>query len=171
VHVTLTPLPPLPTSWLPVPLCVSSLGTPRITRGTGALTSPPVGSSSLAMWCLMSLSSPSPPPPPHLPPPIRTPSLCFPLTRWSSHFYRCLLQVMLPRAPARRLPVTPLALRPARVRRRRPPELLLPLRPQRVRGRRLSHLLRVSPSRCTSTGAVCRRHRCLRHHRGPLLHW
>jgi len=38
VRVTLTPLPLLPTSWLPVRLNVSSSGTPRITRGTVALT-------------------------------------------------------------------------------------------------------------------------------------
>jgi hypothetical protein len=85
-----------------------------------------------------------------------------------------------------RPPVTPLALRPARVRGRRPsvlpwplrstrfrgrrpPVLPRPLRSTRVRGRRLPHLLRVSPSRCASTSAVCGLLRCLRHHRRPLL--
>ena len=60
---------------------------------------------------------PSPPPPPPLR--ILTSPLCFPLTWCSSHLYSCLLQVLLLRAlrrgcaPARRLPVTPLARLPA----------------------------------------------------------
>jgi hypothetical protein len=45
-------------------------GTPRTTRATAALTSPLAGSSSLAMWCLMSSYFPSPPP--HHPPPTLT---------------------------------------------------------------------------------------------------
>jgi len=91
VHVTQTPPPPLLTSWLPVRLSVSSLGTLRITRGTDATTLPLVASSSLAMWCSMSLSFPFPPLP--LPLPLRslTSPLCFLLTRWSSHLYRCFL--------------------------------------------------------------------------------
>ena len=40
VRVTLTPPPPLLTSWRPARLVVCSLGTPLTTRGTDALTSP-----------------------------------------------------------------------------------------------------------------------------------
>jgi hypothetical protein len=48
VRVTLTPRPLLRTSCLPDPLSVSSLGTPRTTRGTAATISPLVASSSHA---------------------------------------------------------------------------------------------------------------------------
>ena len=75
-----------PTSWHPVRLSVSSSGTPRTIRGTGAMILPLVGSSSLAMWYLMSLSSLSPPPP-RLPPLTSTSSRRVPLTRWPSHLY------------------------------------------------------------------------------------
>ena len=123
----------------------------------------------------MSPSSPSPPPPHPLPPLTLTSSLCFTLTWWSSHLCRCILQVLLhhalrqTRALARRPPMTPLALRHARVRRRRPPVLHLPLRPTRVWGRQLPRLLRVSPSRCTSTSVVRGRLCCFNHHWWPLL--
>jgi len=77
-------------------------------------------------------------------------------------------------SPARRPPVRPLTLRPARVQRRRTPVLLLALRPARVRRPRLQHLLRVSHSRCVSTTAECGRLRCIwsrpRHHRRRLGH-
>ena len=69
-------------------LCVF-LGYPRTTRGTGAMILPLVGSSSLAMWCLMSLSSLSPPPPASAPDldflsscptdPVAQPPLLFPV--------------------------------------------------------------------------------------------
>ena len=164
MHVTRTPPPPLPTSWLPFnPL--SSLDTPRITRGTDATILPLVASSSLAMWCLMSLSSPFPPPP------LRTLtySLCFPLTRWSSHLCRYFLQVLLRRAPARRSPGTPSGLYPARASRGH--LLARPLCTTRVSGHRLG--LRphrhASPSRCASTSDVPGGRRCLRRHRWPPL--
>jgi hypothetical protein len=87
----------------------------------------------------MSPSSLSPPPPHPLPTLTLTCSLCFPLTRWSSHLFRVFLQVLLhrahcqDRAPARRPPV---ALHPARVWGRRPPVLPRPLRLTRFRGPR-----------------------------------
>ena len=179
---------------------MSSLGNPQITRGTNATTLPPVASSSLAMWCSMSLSSPFPPP---LPPPPRTLTypLCFPLTRWSRHLCLCFLQVLLRRAPrrgcapARRSPVTPLGLYPARV--SRGPLSDRPLRTTRVLGRRLTpappacfaqpvlvyhrvpttrvpdRRLRphrhASPSRCVSTSGVPSWRRCLRQHWWPPL--
>jgi hypothetical protein len=157
------------------------------------LTLPLVESLSLAMWCSIS-SSLSPPPPHPLPPLTLTCSLCFPLTLWSSHLCRGLLQVLLhrdpcrARVPARRLLVTPLALRPARIWGRRPPVLPRPLRSTRFRGRhppvlprplrstrvrgcRLPHLLRVSPSRarlpvtCAACSARPLLRRRRRHHR------
>jgi hypothetical protein len=155
------------------------------------LTLPLVGSSSLAMWCSMSLSSLSPPPPTTTPDLdlfslFPTNTVVQPPLSWSP-------EVLLYRAPcracvpARRPPVTPLALRPARVQGRRPPVLPRPfhstrvrgrhpsvlprpLRSTRVRGRRLSHLLRISPSRCASTSAVCGLLCYLSHHQRPLLH-
>jgi hypothetical protein len=166
---------------------VSSSGTPRITRGIVVLTLPPDESSSLAMWCLMSPSSPSPSP--AHPPPllILIPPPCFPLTRWSSHLFRGLLQVLLPRAtyrdpvPAPRSPV----LQRARDRRPsalpRPLVLPRPLRSTRLRRRRplvLPRHLHGSLCRYTCTSAVRDRrrhsrsllHRGLRHHRrSPYL--
>jgi hypothetical protein len=140
----------------------------------------------------MSPSSLSPPPPHPLPPVTLTCSLCFPLTRWSSHLCGGLLQVLLHRAPcrarvpARRPPAMPLALRPTRVQGHRPlvlprplrstrvrgccpPVLPRPLRSTRVQGRQLPHLLHISPSWCASTSAVCGLLHCLSHHRRPLL--
>jgi len=119
-----------------------------------------VASSSLAMWCSMSLSFCFPPP--QLLPPARTLTylLCFPLTRWSSHLCRCFLQVLLRHAPrrsptpARRLPVTPRGLYPAWASRGHLPGW--PLRTTRVSGRRLRlwpHR-HASPSRCSFTSDV-----------------
>jgi len=185
VHATLTPQPLLPTSWHPVRLYVSSSDTPRTTRGTGAMISPLVGSSSLAMWCLMSLSSLSPPPPHRLPPLTSTSSRRVPLTRWPSHLYY-FLQVLLHRGlrrhrvPARRPPVRPPTRCLTRVRWPRPSEWFLPQHLSRAQGRRCPFLRhpapsrcllrprRASPSRCTSTSAG--RGRSLLRHRGwPLI--
>jgi hypothetical protein len=142
---------------------VSSSGTPRITRATGILILPPDGSSFLAMWCSMSLSSPSSAPlPPLL---ILIPPPCFPLTRWSSHLFHGLLQVLLHRAPCR-VPVPapepvwarrPLALpRPlllARILGPRFPFLPWPLRSPWIRRRRPLVLPDTSFAvRCTGTG-------------------
>jgi len=129
---------------------VSSLGTPRITRGTDATTLPLVESSYLAMWCSTSLSFPFPPLPLLLPPWSMTSSLCFLLTRWSSHLCRCFLLVLLRHLS----PVTPRGLYPARVSRGH-----LPARPLRmiwVLGRRLRlrHHQHASPSQCVSTSTV-----------------
>ena len=149
------------------PLCLPQIlsGSPRITRGTDAMTLPLVASSSLAMWCSMSLSFPFPP----LPLPLRlrslTSPLCFLLTRWSSHLSRCFLQVLLRRLS----PVTPRGLYPARV-----PRCHLPARPlrlTRVPGWHLRHRphRHVSPSRCASTSDVPGWRRCLRRRRWPPL--
>ena len=175
MRVTRTPPPPLPTSWLPVRLTVSSSDTPRITRGIDATTLPLVGSSSLAMWCLLSLPSPFPPPPLPLPPRSLTSPLCFPLTRWSSYLCSCFMQVLLRRAlrrgraPASRSPMTPLALLPARTSRGHLPGRPPFLRPTRDPGRRLRPHRHTSPSRCSSTNNVLSRRRCLCCHRWPLL--
>jgi transposase InsO family protein/uncharacterized membrane protein YgcG len=67
VLATRTPLPLLLTSLHPVPPSVCFSGTPQTTRAIAALTSPLAGSSSLAMWCLMSPHFPTPPRPDHLP--------------------------------------------------------------------------------------------------------
>jgi hypothetical protein len=188
VRVTPTPLPLLLTSWTLAPRFVSSSGTPRITRGTGAWTLPPDGFSSLAMWCSMSPSFPF-----LAPPPLRylTHHPCFPLTRWSSHLFRGLLQVPLRRVPgrppvpdpqqvrARRPRARPRPLRLVQTRGLRPP--LLPRggrvgRRRRIPSRHLPrHLRRGSPRRyeCTSAGRGRRRSRSLlhrghRHHRRCL---
>jgi hypothetical protein len=131
---------------------VSSSGTPRITRGIGALTLPPDGSSSLAMWCSMSPSFPSPAHPPPLqfliPPPF------FPLTRWSSHLFRGLLHVLFRRAPCR-LPV----LTPRMVWARRPLAWPRPLRLAQLRGPRSSILPRGAlpvPRCCPGTSFAVR---------------
>jgi hypothetical protein len=146
---------------------------------------PLVASSSLAMWCLMSLSSLSPPPPHRLPPLTSTSSRRVPLTRWPSHLY-CFLQDLLHRglrrhcAPARRPPVWLRALCLARVRWPRPSGWFLRLHLTRARGRRclflrhpapsrcLLHPRRASPSRCASTSAGRGRSRLLRHRGWPL---
>jgi hypothetical protein len=116
------------------------------------------------MWCSTSRSSPFPPLPLLLPPRSMTSPLCFLLTRWSSHRFRCFLQVLLRRLS----PVTPRGLYPARV-----PRCHLPARPlrlTRVPGRHLRHRY-ASPSRCVSTSDVLptwapgRRLRLRPHHR------
>jgi hypothetical protein len=154
-------------------------GTPRTTRATAALTSPLVGSSSLAMWCLMSPCFPTPPPPHHPPSTVTlTSSLSFLLMRWSSHLYFLSLQVL-----ARRLSVLLPAQCLARVRWCRlqwcrlsaGPRLRLPSGRaglHRLRGRRYQPLRPASHSRCVSTSASpqcpCRRPRDRR--RRPLRH-
>jgi hypothetical protein len=95
VHVTRTLLLRLLTSLHPGPPSVCFSGTPQTIRATDALTYPLAGSSSLAMWCLMSSSFPTPPPPHHPPPTLTlTSSLFFRLTRWSSHLFFLSLQVL-----------------------------------------------------------------------------
>jgi hypothetical protein len=167
---------------------VSSSGTPQITRGIAALTLPPDVFSSRAMWCSMSPSFPFPAPL-HLR--FLTHPICFPLTRWSSHLFRGLLQVP-PRRVLRRPPVPA----PLRVRAPRPPArprliqwvqprgLRPPLLPRggragyrrRILSRHLPRRLRRgSPRRYgyTSAGRGHRRswsllHRGHRHHRHCL---
>jgi transposase InsO family protein len=79
----------------PLPPSVCFSGTPRTTKATAALTSALAGSSSLAMWCLMSPYFPTPPPPHHPPPTLTlTSSLSFRLTRWSSHLSFLSLHVL-----------------------------------------------------------------------------
>jgi len=134
-----------PHSWLLVRLSVSSLGTPRITRGTAATTLPLVESSSLAMWCSMSLSSPFPPPPLPLPPRSLTSPLFFLLTWWSSHLCRCFLPVLL----RSRSPVTPRGQYPTRASRGH-----LPDRSLRTTWVRLKPHRHASPSQCASTSNV-----------------
>ena len=148
------------------------LCTPRITRGTDAMTLPLVESSFLAMWCSMSLFFLFPPPPLPLPPRSLTSPLCFPLTRWSSHLCRCFLQVLLRCATARRSPVTPQGRYPARASRGHLPDRSL--RTTRVRLRPLRH---ASSSRYASTSDMSgwsryrRRHRWWPPHRqGRLRH-
>ena len=87
VRVTLTPPPPLLTSWRHARPVVCFLVTPLTTRGTAALTSPRVVFSSPDTLSSTSRISPFPPPP--LRPPTASWSPCFPLTRWFSHL--CLL--------------------------------------------------------------------------------
>ena len=145
------------------------------------MTSPLAGSSSLAMWCLMSLYFPTPPP--HHPPPTLTltSSLSFRLTRWSSHLFFLSLQVLAHRLsvllPARclarvrwcRLRWCHLSAGP---RLRSPPGRTGVVGLHRLRGRRYRPLRPASPSRCGSTSASprcpCRRPRD--RHRRSLRH-
>jgi hypothetical protein len=134
-------------------------GTPRTTRATAALTSPLAGSSSLAMWCLMSSYFPSPPHHPH-PTLTLTSSLSFRLMWWSSHLSFLSLQVL-----AHCLSVLLLAQCLARVRwchlrwcrlsvgphLRSPPGRAGVVGLYRLRGRRYRPLRLASPSRCGST--------------------
>jgi hypothetical protein len=150
-------------------------GTPRTTRATAALTSPLVGFSSLAMWCLMSLYFPTLPP--HHPPPTLTltSSLPFRLTRWSSHLSFLSLQVLAHRLlvllPARCLARVRWCRLSAKPRLRSPPSRAGVVGLHRLRGRRYRPLRPASPSRYGSTSAGCRRrgsHRShRRHHRRP----
>jgi hypothetical protein len=168
VLATRTPLPLLLTSLHPVPPSLCFSGTPRTTRNTAALTSPLAGSSSLAMWCLMSPYFPTPPPPHH--PPLTltlTSSLSFRLTRWLSHLSFLSLQVL-----AHRLSVLLPAWCLARVRwcrlfvgprLRSPPGRAGVVGLHRLRGRWYRPLRPASPSWCASTSAGCRR-------RGSHLH-
>jgi hypothetical protein len=150
-------------------------GTPRTTRATAALTSPLAGSSSLAMWCLMSLHF-STPPPPHHPPPtlLLTSSLSLRLTWWSSHLSFLSLQVLAHRLsvilPARclarvqwcRLRWCHLSAEPHL---RSPPGRAGVVGLHRLRGHRYQPLRLASPSRCGSTSAACRRRGSHLHHR------
>jgi hypothetical protein len=187
VLATRTPLPLLLTSSHLVPPSVCFSGTPRTTRATAALTSPLAGSSSLAMWCLMSPHFPTPPP--HHPPPTLTltSSLSFRLTRSSRHLFFLSLQVLAHRLsvllPARCLDrVRWCRLRWCRLsaepRLRSPPGRAGVVGLHRLRGRRYQPLRLASRSRCGSTSAACRHsgsplHRRRRHrpHRCLLLRW
>jgi hypothetical protein len=174
----------------PVPPSMCFSGTPQTTRATAALTSLLIGSSSLAMWCLMSLCFPTPPPPHHPPPTLTlTSSLSFRLMRWSSHLYflslqvlACHLSVLLPaRCLARvrwrclqwcRLFAGPcLRLPPGRagLHRLRATSASPRCPRRRPRDRRRRPLRHALPSRCASTSAGYRRrdshHRRRRPHR------
>jgi hypothetical protein len=165
VLATRTPLPLLLTSSHLVPPSVCFSATPQTTRVTAALTSPLAGSSSLAMWCLMSPFFLTPPHPHHLPPTLTlTSSLLFRLTWCSSLLFFLFLQVLSHRLllPARCL---------SRVRWRHlrwchiSVGLCLRSPPGRaglsglpcLRGRWHRPLRLALNSRCASTSAGCRR--------------
>jgi hypothetical protein len=147
-------------------------GTPRTTKATAALTSALAGSSSLAMWCLMSPYFPTPPPPHHPPPTLTlTSSLSFRLTRWSSHLSFLSLQVLAHHLsvllPARYLARVRWCRVSAEPRLRSPPGRARVVGLHRLRGRRLRPLRPASPSRCGSTSAGCRRRGSHLHRRRP----
>lgn len=139
------------------------------------MTSALAGSSSLAMWCLMSPYFPTPPPPHHPPPTLTlTSSLSFRLTRWSSHLSFLSLQVLAHHLsvllPARYLARVRWCRVSAAPRLRSPPGRARVVGLHRLRGRRYQPLRLALPSRCGSTSADCRRrgshlHRRRRRHR------